>query len=178
MVSDDVLDKLNEDDDDSSTGSNNKRGRRSKQEQSREAENTVADTYSPDGDEYLEPDNVEINSRSEGLADMDKGEFASDGEGLSKYKKKQVQECREFFDDMEDTAKEYSESIPMFTMVFHSMTMNYSQLRAGIAETLIEEYNMEKKQAIKHTNQITRKAGEEESMKNIINILTKKIIDV
>jgi len=178
MVSDDVLEDVKGGGDSSSSSDSSKRGRSSKQEQSRAASNTVADTYSPDGDEYLDPDDVDINARSEGLADLDKSEFASDGEGLAEYKKKQVRECKEFFQDVEDTAREYGDSIPTFTMVFHAMVMNYSQMRAGITEVLMEEYNMEKKDAVKHANQITRKAGEDESVRDIINFLTQKIIDV
>lgn len=177
MVSDDVLDKLDGDDDDSSSSSSSKRGRRSKEEKNRAAQDTVADAYSPDGDEFLDPEDVDIQEQSKNFAGKNGADWSSDGEGLAQYKKKQVKECREFIQDMKEQSEEYGESMPTFTMVFHAMVMNFAQMRAGIAETLMEEYNMEKKEAIEHSDQIARKAGEYEGIQDIINWLNKRILD-
>jgi len=134
--------------------------------------------YSPSGDEVPDFSDGSVADVSKEWAE--KGEnlnySAQNGESEKKYVKRQIRECKEFYEDYVDTALDKMENIEEFTLVNHALMLGLAQNRLGIKEVLMGEFNYSEQAAISQTDKIVRKAGEGDAFSEVCNTLTEKVV--
>lgn len=134
--------------------------------------------YSPSGDEVSDPTDGSVSDVSKEWAEA--GENlnypAQNGEAEKQYVKRQIRECKEFYEDYVDTALDNMGNVEEFTMVNHALLLSLAQNRMGIKEVLTGEFGYSEDAAIKQTDKIVRKAGEGDALSQVCHELTEKVI--
>lgn len=96
---------------------------------------------------------------------------------LKNYKKKQIAECQEFYENFYEMVEDNLVDINQFTLYYQALTMNMARNRVGIQSILEQEFNMSKEEALKHTQDICQKAGEAECMTKVLNDVSLALQD-
>jgi hypothetical protein len=154
----------------------------SKEEKETSTTTTEKDTSSGDAepftmDEVSEPGSMEMSDTSKRWAD-EHGSLAYDdgtGSGIKRYMKKQIEECEELHENIEEMAGEHTEGVEEFTLYFHTLMLNLSRNRIGIMKTIKDEFGKSDDEALKLTNKICEKAGEQEMVENVLNLMVKEL---
>lgn len=136
-----------------------------------------AEPYSLSDEEKMMPEDVDLHDASENIAGGAELNYGKGTSSLSGYKKRQISEVKELHEDMFRTAKQHGDAVDTFILVLQAMIMSYAQNRVGIAMTIMSEFGKSKKEALKITNQICRKAGEPQTFEKIVSMLTEEFID-
>ena len=133
--------------------------------------------YSPP--DSLEPDvdEMEVASASKRIS-SDGSELnyqANNGESEREYIKRQINECKEFYDDYAESAIDNMADANEFTLIHHALLMALAKNRLGIRDVLVDRFGYDKQSAANRTEEIVKKAGEDEAMNKVLSKLTKKL---
>jgi len=134
------------------------------------------DTYRPSDEEMLDKDEMELSDASRNLAEggelnYDKGK----GSTLEGYVKKQINECDEFYDDIEEHIKDV-DNYEEFAVFAHALFMNLGINRVGIMKVIQDDFGKSEKKALKLTDKICDKAGEKDMVVNVLRYMTKDFV--
>lgn len=127
--------------------------------------------------EVSEPGSMEMSDTSKRWAD-EHGNLAYDegsGGGIKSYMKKQISECEELYDNIEEMASDHTEGVEEFTLYFHTLMLNLSRNRIGIMKTIKDEFGKSEDEALKLTDKICEQAGEQEMVTNVLNTMVKEL---
>jgi hypothetical protein len=179
MVDKDLLDSMK------SGGESKKKKKKKKDEGGSSSSDSSGSSSSTSGGEpfeledeaRLEPDGVVVSDGAEDIAEGASLNNDYRGNSLSQYRKRQVKECKELYDDLKKNVREYGGDLTDFTAVMQSIIMNLAQNRHGIAMTLMNHYDMDKSEAQDYARKITNKAGEPEAIDWTIHQLTKDLME-
>lgn len=94
-----------------------------------------------------------------------------DGGSLEHYMSVQIEECEELFDNMIEISTDHMDSVEEFTLYFHAMTLNMSQNRLGVFNTIKDNFDKSDRQAAQITEEIMNRAGEPEALQEIFEEL-------
>ncbi len=135
------------------------------------------DPYSPP--DSLEPDvdEMEVASASKRIA-SDGSELnyqVENGESEKEYIKRQINECKEFYDDFADSAIDNMSDVNEFTLIHHALLMALAKNRLGVRDVLRDRFGYDKQSAANRAEEIVKKAGEDEAMNKVLSKLTKKL---
>jgi hypothetical protein len=100
---------------------------------------------------------------------------AETGEGEKEYVKRQVKECKEFYDDYVENAKQNLTDINEFTLIHHALMISLARNRIGIADVLMDRFDYPESKAYKKVGVITQKAGETDALREILSEMTEKM---
>lgn len=166
-----------------------KSGGKEKKKQKKEGQNSSSsENAKPQNEDAGEPFTLEDESRM-GTEDVNVSEhskeMANDAElnfdvsagSYSEYKRKQVKEVQELHEDMKSVCREHSDNMAQWTMVMHTVYMNFAQNRIGIAEHIHENWGKDMDTALKEADRICEKAGESDTLKFIVRHLTDQIVN-
>jgi len=130
-----------------------------------------------DDEARMQADGIVVDDGAKDIADGADLNTEYRGNSLSQYRNRQVKECKELYQDLRKNVNEYGGDLNDFTAVMQSIIMNLAQNRHGIAMTLMEHYDMDKKEAQDYTRKITEKAGESDEIGWTIHQLTKDLME-
>lgn len=100
---------------------------------------------------------------------------AETGEAEKEYVKRQVKECKEFYDDYVENAKQNLTDINEFTLIHHALMISLARNRIGIADVLMDRFDYSESKAYKKVEVITQKAGETDALLEILTEMTEKM---
>jgi hypothetical protein len=163
---------------DSGGSKSKKKSSGSKKKSSGSSPGSAPESYSPDDDEVTDPTAGSVSDVSKEWAEAgDNLNYAAqNGEAEKQYVKRQIQECKEFYESYVDTALDNMANIEEFTMVNHALLLSLAQNRIGIKEVLMDEFGYSESAAIEQTDKIVRKAGEGDALSEVCHELTEKVI--
>jgi hypothetical protein len=171
--------------DDSSSKKKKKKGSSKKRKKSKGSSSSGSsssgdnvDTYSPSVEDGANYDGGSVADVSKEWADRgDNLNYqAENGEREKGYVKRQVAECKEFYEDYVDTALDNLDNIENFTLVHHALMLSCGQNRVGVADVLQDEFGYSENQAIQKAHQIVSEAGEQEAFNEVTKELMKSMI--
>lgn len=170
MVDDDLKESLKGGGDSSSSGSSSSD---SGSTSGGGTQSKDAETFHLEDDAKMDASQGKMFRRAESMAEDSELNFDSrSGESKGSFIKRQVAEVKELHESMvKHTEEHISEGEEeMFTLVLQAVYYNFVHNRRGIAQTLEEDFGMSPKQAYKKTNEICHKAGEKETLEEIVDI--------
>ncbi len=137
-------------------------------------------TFSLDEDDQVDPSGKTVSKTSKQWAN-DGADFNYDaeaGEGFDAYAERQVKEVEELHENMREMANKHMDNFDEFTLYFHALFLNFAQNRVGIAETIENQFGVDRKKAVKMADEICQKAGEKEMMNGLVNDMTENLADL
>ena len=100
---------------------------------------------------------------------------AGSGGTEDEYIKRQIQECKEFYDDYTDTAVDNITDINQFTLYHHALLLSMAKNRAGICDIFMKRFGYSEDEALAKARQICKKAGEPEAFVKLTDEVTVNI---
>lgn len=137
-------------------------------------------TFELGDDEILDPSDTSMSQQSKDWAE-EHGELNYDRQGsesLQQFMKRQKAEVEELHENIRKRAKQNNESFEQFTLIMHTLLLNFAQNRVGIAKTIENQFGKSESEALRLTNKICQKAGEEKFMENMVQDITKNLLEL
>jgi len=162
-------------DDDKEKSSSKKKKKKEKKKKKKEGK---AETFSLDEEAKMDTDETEVAEMSKEIANQGELDYETrPAESLQAYMKRQVKECEELYDSMLEAVKKNSENYEELAIYMHAVYINFGQNRVGITKNIMDEYGKSKPEALKYTRKICMKAGEKEAYEDMINYVTKELVE-
>lgn len=137
-----------------------------------------SEPFELDEEEKMTPDEAVVGEKAKDMAGKNDPNYDKGTGSISDYRRRQVKECEEFYDEMVELAEEHTgEAIQVFSEVMYAVLMNMANNRAGIARTLNERFGMSRSRALAETRKICDKAGEKEAFEKVTHTLTKALTE-
>ena len=136
------------------------------------------DPFEMDSDFSAEYEGASVASTSERLSSegAELNYHAENGEGEREYVKRQVDECKEFYDDYVENALDNLTDINEFTLIHHALLISLARNRIGIADVLMDRFGYSESEAVEKADTITQKAGESEAMLEVLSEMTEAMM--
>lgn len=136
--------------------------------------------YKLDDDEMMDPSDMSVSQQSKDWAD-EHGELNYDRQGsesLQAYMSRQVEEVKELHQNMRKRARQNNENLEQFTLVMHTLLLNFANNRVGIAKTVENQYNKSTEESMRVANKVCQKAGEKDCMEKIVQDITANLLEL
>lgn len=100
---------------------------------------------------------------------------AGSGGSEQEYIKRQIKECKEFYDDYTETALDNITDINQFTLYHHALLLSMAKNRAGICDIFMKRFGYSEDEALAKARQVCKKAGEPEAFVKLTDEVTVSI---
>lgn len=118
----------------------------------------------------------EIEDQAEALADQGEPDYDAGASGsLEEYRRRQVKECGEMYDDFVSTMSGNMDEMTKSILTFEAYMLNLAQNRLGIYGILTDRFNMNEQKAWKVTRDICNEAGDKEAFEKVLTKWTKAL---
>lgn len=102
--------------------------------------------------------------------------FKAGSNGSEKeYIQRQIEECKEFYEDYVATAKDNITDINQFTLYHHALLLSMAKNRAGICDIFMNRFGYSEKEALQKARQVCQEAGEAEAFVELTDEVTTSI---
>lgn len=137
-------------------------------------------TFTLGDDEVLDPSDTTMSQQSKDWAEEhgDLNYEKQGSESLQQFMKRQKEEVEELHANIRKRARQNDESFEQFTLIMHTLLLNFAQNRVGIAKTIENQFGKSEDEALRLTNKICQKAGEEQFVENMIQDVTENLLDL
>lgn len=100
---------------------------------------------------------------------------AGSGGTEKEYIQRQIEECREFYEDYAETAKENITDINQFTLYHHALLLSMAKNRAGICDIFMDRFGYSEQEALAKAREVCKEAGEPQAFVELTDAVTTNI---